>query len=74
MLLSYRDIFEEGLDRQEIEVELTTEHSASHYGEPVIVLPDGGVLDLFLWVAMDYKIVAATEEEKRGLLKIGICG
>jgi hypothetical protein len=72
MILSYQDIFEEGSERQEIEAELTTEHPASSYGIPVIALPDGGALDLMSWVALDYRVVEATEAEREGLRQIGI--
>ena len=54
MILSYQDIFQEGAKRIRIKATITTEHSASSYGQPVIVLDDGGALDLMSWVAMDY--------------------
>lgn len=72
MILSYKDIFEPKAKRTRIKAEISTEHSASSYGKPVIVLPDGGALDLMSWVAMDYRVEKATKEEKLGLQKIGL--
>ena len=63
MKLSYRDIFSEGGERIFIEAEISMEHSASSYGLPVIMLEDGGALDLMSWVAMDYKIEDGAEDE-----------
>jgi len=74
MILSYQDsLFDRASERIEIEAEITTQHSASSYGQPVIVLPDGGALDLFSWVAMDYRVIEASEEERAALLQMGIC-
>ena len=72
MLLSYRDLLEDTEDRTRITAEVTTTHPESHYGQPVIVLPDGGALGLFSWVSMDYQIVEATPEELRAVLETGI--
>jgi len=72
MLLSFKDLLEDSEDRTIIQAEITTEHSESHYGQPVIVLPDGGALGLFSWVSMDYQIVEATPEELRAVLDMGI--
>ena len=72
MLLSFRDLLSESKRRTRITAEVTTEHPASHYGQPVIVLPDGGALDLFSWVAMDYKLVRATKAEREALVRLGL--
>jgi hypothetical protein len=42
MILSYQDIFEPKAKRTRIRATVTTDHPASHYGQPVIVLKDGG--------------------------------
>lgn len=63
MLLSYTDIFADNRDRTMIRAEMTTEHPASSYGQPVLVLEDGGALDLASWVFNDYQIEEATEDE-----------
>ena len=38
MTLSYKDIFEPKAKRTRIKAKITTAHSASSYGQPVIVL------------------------------------
>jgi hypothetical protein len=63
MILQYTDIFEGGKVKK-IKGELTTEHSASSYGLPVILLPDGGVLSAESWVMLGYKIVSLTKKEE----------
>jgi hypothetical protein len=62
MILQYTDIFSGG-EVEEIEGELTSEHSASSYGLPVIVLPDGGVVSAESWVLLGYRIVSLTQKE-----------
>lgn len=42
MILSYHNLGEE--NRHRMKAKITTEHSASSYGQPVIVLEDGGGL------------------------------
>ena len=51
MILRYRDIFDQNQKAHRIKATITTEHSASHYGQPVIVLDDGQALDYFSWVS-----------------------
>lgn len=70
MILEYIDVFE-GDERHQVEAELTTEHSASSYGQPVIVLDDGGALDWVSWISLGYRLVDGTEEEKEFLRKEG---
>jgi hypothetical protein len=62
MLLQYTDIFDGGKNVK-IKGELTTEHCASSYGLPVILLPDGGVLSAESWVMLGYKILSLTDKE-----------
>jgi hypothetical protein len=62
MILQYTDIFAGGKTRK-IKGELTTEHSASSYGLPVIVLPDGGILSAESWVMLGYKVVSLAQKE-----------
>ena len=65
MTLSYVvDPFGESDEREMVEAHLTTDHSASSYGQPVVVLPDGGALDLMSWVGCGYQIEEATDEER----------
>ncbi len=73
MILSYCDIFSESAKKRiMVEAELTTEHPASSYGRAVIVLSDGGALDLVSWVAMNYRVEKATDQERAGLAKLGL--
>jgi hypothetical protein len=70
MILSYHNLGEE--KRHRIKASITTEHSASSYGQPVIVLEDGGVLDLMSWVGCGYQVVKAFKKEREGLVKMGL--
>jgi hypothetical protein len=72
MILSYQDIFEENAKRTRIKATITTEHSASSYGQPAIVLDDGGALDLMSWVSLGYRLEKATKKELEGLRKMGL--
>lgn len=62
MLLQYTDIFKNGREVK-ITAEITTEHPASSYGIPVVVLPDGGVLGAESWVLLGYRVVSLTKKE-----------
>ena len=62
MILQYTDIFKAGKSRQ-IKGEITTEHCASSYGLPVILLPDGGVLSAESWVMLGYRVVSLSQKE-----------
>jgi len=70
MILSYHNLGEE--KRHRVRGTITTEHSASSYGQPVIVLEDGGALDLFSWVSLGYQVVKASKKEREGLVKMGL--
>jgi len=61
MKLSYTDLLGDG-ERHEINATITTEHAASSYGQPVILI-DSGPLDLSSWVLLDYKVVEANQDE-----------
>ena len=69
MMLSYIDLFGDG-SRKNIRASVTTDHSDSHYGQPVIVLKDGGSLDLQSWVILNYRVEKATHKERQGLKKV----
>ena len=62
MKLEYTDIFDGGKTKK-ITATITTEHPASHYGQPVIVLDDGNTMDAQSWVLLSYRVVSATKEE-----------
>lgn len=70
MILSYQGLADSR--RQKIKARITTEHSASSYGVPVIVLPDGGAMDLQSWVLLDYRVERASKAERAGLVKMGL--
>lgn len=61
MKLSYVDILGDG-ERHTINAEITTEHSLSSYGQPVLLV-DGQPLNAESWVLMAYQVVKATPEE-----------
>jgi hypothetical protein len=70
MILSYRNLGEE--KRHKVNARITTEHSASSYGQPVIVLGDGWVLDLMSWVVLGYRVVRASKKEMNYLVHLGL--
>lgn len=61
MKLSYVDLL--GDQRREIAAEVTTDHAASSYGIPVVVLPDGESLDVASWILLAYRVEEATPQE-----------
>jgi DNA-binding CsgD family transcriptional regulator len=63
MILQYTDIFEDGKICK-IKAEITTEHNASSYGMPVVVLPEGHALDAQSWVLLNYQIVSLSRAEE----------
>ena len=75
MQLSYLvSPFENSDKRKIVRASITTEHSASSYGQPVIVLEDGDAIDLMSWVGCGYKVVRASEKEKIALIRMGLGG
>lgn len=54
MILSYRDLYTG--ERQRINAQVTTDHPASSYGMPVIVLEDGESLDPSSWLLLAYQV------------------
>ena len=72
MILSYLDIFEPSARKTRVKATIATNHSAGSYGQPVIVLADGGALDPMSWVAMGYQVVKATRKDQVELQKMGL--
>lgn len=62
MILQYTDVFSGGKTRK-IKAEITTEHCASSYGLPVVLLPDGAALSAESWVMLGYRVLSITREE-----------
>lgn len=62
MILAYTDIFDDGRARR-IEADITTDHPASSYGQPVVVLPDGQALNADSWILLNYHVVKASKAE-----------
>lgn len=52
------------------QIEITTNHSASSHGRPVLVTEDGDVIDPISWAY--HRIVSATPEEIEQLKKLGL--
>jgi len=63
MILQYTDILGDGQTHR-VEAEITTDHPASSYGMPVVVLEDGHALDANSWALMGYQIVSLSANEK----------
>ncbi len=69
MRLSYRNITTG--DRHEATATVTTDHPASSYGQPVIVLDsDGDALDINSWTLLDYRIEQANPEEAEQIKRV----
>jgi len=72
MILSYVDLFDKKRLQHRVKAIVTTNHPASHYGQPVVVLENGGTLDSFSWVAKRYRVLKASKKEMSALLRIGL--
>lgn len=59
------------LNGYETEAALTTDHSASSYGRPVLVIDTGDALGPADCLLADYRIMEATEDE---LVALGAAG
>jgi len=59
------------LDGYETEAELTTDHAASSYGRPVLVIDTGDALGTADVALADYRILEATDEERAALASAG---
>jgi hypothetical protein len=66
MRLSYVDLLGDR-ERHLIEARVTTDHAASSYGIPVVVLPDGESLSIASWMMLNYQVEEATSEELEAL-------
>jgi len=62
MILQYTDIYGGG-KLKKIAATITAEHPASHYGQPVVLLEDGNLLDPMSWELMGYRIISCTKDE-----------
>lgn len=73
MILSYLvDLLSGNTKRKQVNARITTNHSASSYGQPVIVLEDGEAIDLMSWVFCKYQVVSATKKERELLIRMGL--
>ena len=63
MILSYMALL--ATERTRVKATITKDHPASHYGAPVVVLPDGDALDYQSAILLDYHVESATEDELR---------
>ena len=71
MKLSYfTDPLSGSTKRRTVTARVTTEHSTSSYGQPVIVMPDGEALDLASWALCGYRVEKATSEERSLLAEV----
>lgn len=62
MIVSYVDLLGDQ-QRHQIEAEVTTDHPASSYGIPVVVLPDGESLSIESWILLNYQVEETTAGE-----------
>lgn len=71
MIVSYCNPLGDG-KRHKVKAKITTDHSASSYGQPVIVLEDGEAIDLMSWVGCGYQVIKASKKELESLIKMGL--
>jgi len=62
MQLSYVDLLGDG-KRHKINATVTTDHPASSYGIPVVVLPGGESLDIQSWMLLAYQVEQCSPDE-----------
>ena len=72
MILSYVDLFDKKRLQHRIKANVTTNHPASHYGQPVILLEDGKTLDSSSWTLHRYRVLKANKKEISTLLSMGL--
>ena len=72
MILSHLNIFKPHAKRTQVKATITTNHSASSFCQPVIVLADGEALDLTSWGVFGYQAEVATKKEQAELQKMGL--
>lgn len=64
MIITLKDIYTGKLNRYR--VSLTTDHSASHYGQPVMVFRrDGHIVDIFNWLLGTGRVAKFESPEER---------
>lgn len=62
MKISYYDLLGDQ-QRHTMDAELTTDHPASSYGQPVLLIGDGDPLDYTSWMLLDYRVEEIAEDE-----------
>lgn len=72
MIVSYTNLFSDSSKRTRVKAKITSNHSASSYGQPVIVLKNGEAIDLMSWVGCNYQVVRASKQEKEQLQRMGL--
>ena len=68
MILTFRD--QETKFYRKVAASITTNHTESGYGQPVIVLSTGEVVDTLFWHLREYQVVEATIQEHHLLSEI----
>jgi len=64
MVLDYLDIVKRDSKRKRIHARITTDHPASSYGLPVVILEDGNCLDYQSWVFLGYRVFSIGKRER----------
>lgn len=72
MIITNKYLSDENTEGPTIKAEITVHHPASSYGQPVIVLENGELLDPVSWTVLGYKIVSAEPEELAALKRLGL--
>ncbi len=67
MKLQYTDL---NGTTHEVTAQVTTDHPASSYGQPVIVDENGNAMDSVSWVLLKFRVVEATECEAKMLDRV----
>jgi hypothetical protein len=72
MILSYTDLLDKKRMQHRIKATVTINHPSSRYGQPIILLEDGGTLDSSSWFSHRYRILKASKKEISALLSMGL--
>jgi len=72
MILSPIDLFDKRNMPHRVKATIITDHPASRYGQPVILLESGRTLDASLWFSHRYRVLKASKKEISALLRMGL--
>lgn len=72
MILSHIDFFDKRNMQHRVKATIVSNHPASRYGQPVILLENGRMLDSSSWFSHRYRVLKANKKEISELLRMGL--